>query len=83
MISLIKAIHLMDFNDDTFVWFCTKPYGRIDACISVHNMRKHLDMKHIKVKRISHSHFWTGADLSWEFVVSEKDFEVIKKFEWR
>jgi len=78
LISLIKAVRLMGFNDDVFVWFCTKHGSFQDTFMSVGNMRRYLDMKNIKVKHIYSDHLWTCNDISWEFLVSDKDFKVIK-----
>lgn len=79
MISLISAVRLLDFNDDEFVWFCTKHHSFSDTYMRVGTMRKYLDMRSIKVKHIYSDHLWTSDDISWEFIVSDKDFEVIRR----
>lgn len=79
MINLIQAIKLLDIRDDEIINFSAKLHHKIaNPWANVGLLRKSVDMRRIDIRKIRTDYYTYDPGVSWEFVVSEKDWTYLK-----
>lgn len=79
MMTLIRAIRLLDIKDDEIINFSTKSHHKMsDPWANVGLLRKSVDMKRIDIRKIRMDYYTYDPGINWEFVVTEKDWSYLK-----
>lgn len=79
MINLIQAIKLLDIGDDEIINFSTKSHHKLsNPWANVRLLRKSVDMRRVDIRKIGTNYYTYDPKVSWEFVVSEKDWIYLK-----